>query len=140
MSTLGKDMARGCGRAMTIRVIATLIVVPLGCLLIFLPLYLVTSLDFPVWVMGFSAVMFLVLILGGGMGYVVFVMRRRRTMMDAAFASLGLEGGAYQDMVPPVSRHVTRAPGRRLSATWAVAGNRDRYAITDTLGRDRRAR
>ena len=96
MSTLGKDVARGCGRAMTIRVIAALIVVPLGCLLIFLPLYLVTSLDFPVWVLGFSAVMFLVLLFGGGTGYVVFVMRRRKSMLDAAFASLGLEGGAYQ--------------------------------------------
>lgn len=96
MSTVGKDIARGCGRAMVFRVIAALVVVPLGCLLIFLPLYLVTSLDFPVWVLGFSAVAFLVLILGGGTGYVVFVMHRRTTMLDAAFASLGLEGGAYQ--------------------------------------------
>ena len=96
MSVIGKDVARGCGRAMTFRVISTLTVVPLGCLLIFFPLYLVTSLDFPVWVLGFSAVMFLVLIFGGGMGYVVFVMRRRTSMLDAAFASLGLEGGAYQ--------------------------------------------
>ena len=96
MSTIGKDIAGGCGRAMVIRVVAILIVVPLGCLLIFGPMYLVTSLGMPTWILIASSVLFLVLIFGGGAGYVAFVLHRRKAMLDAAFAALGLEGGVYQ--------------------------------------------
>lgn len=96
MSTIGKDIAGGCGRAVVIRVIAILIVVPLGCLLIFGPMYMVTSLGMPTWILIASSVLFLVLLFGGGAGYVAFVLHRRKTMLDAAFATLGLEGGVYQ--------------------------------------------
>ncbi len=95
MSTVGKDMARGCGRAMIIRVIAIAIGFPLGCALVVTPLWLVTTFDLPPWLLLVSAGLFLLLMFGGAGAAFGIVLYRRKQMLDAAFCPLGLEGKAY---------------------------------------------
>jgi hypothetical protein len=96
MGTLLKDYSRGCGRSVVIRLLATLIVIPLGCAFIFVPMWLVTSLDMPIWILIVSSFLFLVIIFGGGAAYVAWTLYQRKQKLDAAFAPLGLEGTSYQ--------------------------------------------
>jgi len=95
MSTIARDITKGCGRALTIRIIAALIVIPLGCALILVPLYLVTTFDLSPWILAVSAGLFLVVLLGGGAAYMGIVLHQRKRIMDAAFTPLGLEGQVY---------------------------------------------
>jgi hypothetical protein len=96
VSTLAKDYARGCGRSMVIRLVAILIVIPLACAFIFVPLWLVTALEMPIWILIISSFLFLVILFGGGTAYVWYVLYQRKQNLDPAFVSLGLEGSAYQ--------------------------------------------
>jgi len=96
VSTLAKDYARGCGRSLVIRLVAALIVIPLACVLIFVPLWLVTSLDMPIWILVISSTLFLAILFGGGGIYAWWTIYQRTQKLDAAFAPLGLEGSAYQ--------------------------------------------
>ena len=95
MSTIGKDLARGCGRAAIIRVIAVTIGLPLGCILVWVPLWLITTFGGQVWVIAVSAGLFLVIVFGGGFGFMLLVVLRRKTKLDDVFEPLGLTGGAY---------------------------------------------
>jgi hypothetical protein len=81
---------------MVIRVVAVAIVVPLACLFIFVPLTLVGRFEASPWVLAVSAGLLMVLLFGGCAAYVGIVLYRRKTKLDAIFAPLGLEGGAYQ--------------------------------------------
>lgn len=96
MSTLATDYARGCGRSLVIRLVAILIVVPLACVFIFVPLWLVTSLEMPIWILVISSFLFLAILFGGGGIYVWWTVSQRAHKLDAAFVPLGLEGSAYQ--------------------------------------------
>ncbi len=95
MATIFEDMSRGCGSALVIRIIAVLIVVPLACGLICIPMWAFSNLDLSPWVMIIPAALFLLLLFGGGAAYMGIVLYRRKQMLDAAFATLGLEGKAY---------------------------------------------
>ena len=71
MSTLAKDYVRGCGRAMVIRIIAVAVVVPLGCVTVLIPLWLVNSLGLDNWVLIVGAAAYLLILFGGGAAYAV---------------------------------------------------------------------
>jgi hypothetical protein len=73
-----------------------LIVAPLFCLLIVLPLGLVTQGGWnPLW-LALPAGFFLFLLLGGGLGGLIWVVARRRKHLDAICLPLGLIGQPYQ--------------------------------------------
>ena len=63
MGTILKDYSRGCGRSLVIRLLAVLIVVPLGCVFIFVPLWLVTSLEMSIWILVISSFFFLAILI-----------------------------------------------------------------------------
>ena len=96
MSTIFKDYSTGCARSLVIRGISVLIVVPLACVFIFVPLWLVASLDMSIWVLIISSGLFLAILFGGGALYVGIVLSRRKRDLDAIFTPLGLTGSPYQ--------------------------------------------
>jgi hypothetical protein len=95
MSKLLRAWSLAYGRAIIIALIATGIVLPLGCLFVFLPLWLVTEFDASIWVLIISASLYVLILNGGALAYLVWVLRRRKRRLDAAFAPLGLEGERY---------------------------------------------
>jgi len=96
MSELVRGAQRGCLRALSIRVLAILVVVPLGCLLILLPAYLVMQMDLSIWVLVISSALYLLILFGGGGGLLAFTVYRRSRHLDALFTPLGLHGSLYQ--------------------------------------------
>jgi hypothetical protein len=85
----------GCLRSVFVQVIAVLIVVPLACVLIFIPLTLVNQSDLSIWWLIVPAGLFLLILVGGGIGGLVLVLSRRTRQLDALFAPLGLVGSLY---------------------------------------------
>jgi hypothetical protein len=85
----------GCTRSLLIQVIAVLIVVPLVCVLVFLPLTLVGRSDLSIWWLIIPVSLFLLISLGGGIGTLVLVLSRRTRQTDALFTPLGLVGSPY---------------------------------------------
>jgi hypothetical protein len=96
MPTLLKDWYRGCGRSMIVRLASVLIVVPLACALIFVPLWLVTSRGMSIWWLIGASLVFLAILFGGGAAGAGWVFYRRRREWDALFTPLGLTGKLYQ--------------------------------------------
>jgi hypothetical protein len=96
MSVLAKDLARGYGRALVIRVIAIVIGLPLGCVYVFAPIWLLFSFDFQIWTLAVVAVLWLGPMLVGGVVYPIGVALCRKASLDALFVPLGLKGMAYQ--------------------------------------------
>lgn len=96
MSTLATDLARGCGRATVIRVIATVIGIPVGCVYVFVPLWIMSHYDFQPGVIAVAAVMYLVPIFVTAVGVPVGAALRRKARLDALFVPLGLVGSTYQ--------------------------------------------
>ena len=70
MSTIGKDVAGGCGRAVVIRAIATVIGVPLACVLVSIPLVLASVFDADPWVLVAAGGLSLLFLLGGAAVFV----------------------------------------------------------------------
>lgn len=96
MSKFVQEAGAGCGRGIVIQLAAVLIVVPLFCLLICLPLGLFNQLDLdPLW-LALPGGLFLLLLLGGGFGFMFWVVARRRKQLDGLCTPLGLTGGLYQ--------------------------------------------
>ena len=96
MSKFVREAGAGCGRSVVIRLAAVLIAVPLFCLLIVVPLGLVARLGLnPLW-LALPAGLYLLLILGGGLGGLAWVVARRRKQLDELCAPLGLTGSLYQ--------------------------------------------
>lgn len=96
MSKFVKEAGAGCGRGALIQLIAAAIVIPLFCLLIVVPLGLVTRAGWdPLW-LALPAGLFLLLLLGGGLGGLAWVVARRRKYLDAICTPLGLTGSLYQ--------------------------------------------
>jgi hypothetical protein len=75
--------------------IATAIVLPLGCLFVFVPLWLVNRADLSIWVLIVSASLYVVILNGGVFGIAAYVLYRRRRRLDAVFSPLGLDGRRY---------------------------------------------
>jgi hypothetical protein len=96
MSNLAKDIARGYGRALVIRVIATAIGLPLGCIYVFAPLWLLFTFDFQIWALAVAAVLWLGPMLVGGVVFPAGVVLQRKAKLDGLFVPLGLTGRAYQ--------------------------------------------
>jgi hypothetical protein len=96
LSTLTQDLARGCGRSLVIRVIATVIGLPLACILIFVPLWLLMQFDFQPWTLVVVALMWLVPMFLGIVVFPLGVVLQRKANFDALFQPLGLSGRAYQ--------------------------------------------
>ena len=85
----------GCLRSVFIQVIAVLIVVPLACVLIFIPLTLVSRSNLSIWWLIVPAGLFLLILVGGGIAALVLALSRRTRQLDALFAPLGLAGSPY---------------------------------------------
>ena len=96
MSTMFQEYGRGCGRSMVIQLIAVAIVIPLACVLIFIPLGFVGQGGQSIWFLIIPASLFLFILFGGGLAFVVVVMYRRIRELDALFTPLGLTGSLYQ--------------------------------------------
>jgi hypothetical protein len=96
MSEFVRGAQRGCLRSLSIRLLSVLIVVPLACLFVFLPLILVTRFEMSVWVLLISSALFLLIIFGGGGGWAALTIYRRARQLDALFVPLGLSGSPYQ--------------------------------------------
>lgn len=95
MSTIGGDYARGCQRAVVIRIISLLVGVPLILLCAILPTALVIRNELPTWTLALSLGLFLIVLFAGSALYVWIVLSNRRKRFDAAFTPLGLTGQAY---------------------------------------------
>lgn len=95
MSKLLKAWSLAYGRAFVIVLIAAAIVLPLGCLLVLIPLWLVTELEADIWVLILPASLYVLILNGGALGYLALVLRRRKRRLDAAFNPLGLTGQRY---------------------------------------------
>ncbi len=91
LSAVSKDYARG----LVITLIAVLIVVPLTCLLVFVPLGLVTRSNANIWWLIVPVGLYLLIMLGGGWGAIGWSFYRRKRWLDAVFTPLGLTGSTY---------------------------------------------
>ncbi|MCJ7551375.1 MAG: hypothetical protein MUQ30_17025 [Anaerolineae bacterium] len=96
MSTMGKDLARGCGRSAVVQVIAWVIGLPLGCLIVGGNLWVVnTFYDRPL-IIGMVLAASLIIVFGGSISAILVSVVRRKVQFDAAFEPLGLGGEVYQ--------------------------------------------
>ena len=96
MSTMGKDLLRGCGRSAVIQVIAWVIGIPIACLMIGAIVWVVnTFYDNPL-VIALAVAIPLILISGGSIGVLLFAVLRRKAQLDAVFDPLGFTGDVYQ--------------------------------------------
>ena len=95
MSTILRETRMGCLRSLAIQAIAALIVVPLSCVLIFIPLALVSRSDLSIWWLIIPAGLFLLVVLAGGPGMLALVLSRRTRQLDALFTPIGLAGSPY---------------------------------------------
>ena len=91
LSAVSKDYAR----SLVITLISVLVVVPLSCLLIFVPLGIVTRSNASIWWLIVPAGLFLLIMIGGGWGALGLSLYRRKRWLDNVFNPLGLTGSAY---------------------------------------------
>jgi hypothetical protein len=96
MSVVVREGSKGCLRSVLIQLIAIVVVLPLGCLLVGVPFWLVTEYDLNIVWMIIPALLFLFILFGGGFGGLAFVIMRRRRRLDSVAVPLGLEGSRYQ--------------------------------------------
>ena len=96
MSDVVKDIGRGFVRSSVIWLVSAGFVVILSCVCIFLPLWLVTSQEMPIWILILSLVLYMGTLFVGAGGIVYTIYNRRKRMLDMAFQPLGLEGKVYQ--------------------------------------------
>jgi len=95
VSKLLKAWSLAYGRAFVLALLALAIVLPLGCAFVFIPLWLVTELDASIWVLIVSASLYVLILNGGVVVAAIWILRRRKRRLDAAFEPLGLEGERY---------------------------------------------
>lgn len=94
--TILKNVTAGIRRSMVYFVVSVLIVVPLGIVCVFIPLFLVLRSDLSIWYLIIPATLFFFILNGGGMAFVVLTLVRRARKLDEVFTPLGLEGKRYQ--------------------------------------------
>lgn len=82
-------------RSILVSLLSVLIVIPLTCVFIFIPLWLVNQFDFSIWVLIGSAGLFLLVLFGGGFGALAWTFYRRKRWLDSLFIPWGLAGSAY---------------------------------------------
>ncbi len=106
MSKLVGELFRSGSRGLLIWLVSVAIVVPLGCLLIFLPLAIGSRIQdrtAALLVMTVPPVLFFLIVVGGGFGFLFWTIRRRAAQLDAAFVPLGLAG--HREMLTMRSYH-----------------------------------
>ncbi|MCP4539144.1 MAG: hypothetical protein GY832_18565 [Chloroflexi bacterium] len=91
LSAISKDYAR----SFVITLISVLVVVPLTCLLIFVPLGIVTRSNASIWWLIVPAGLFLLITIGGAWGTLGLSLYRRKRWLDTVFVPLGLTGSTY---------------------------------------------
>lgn len=96
MPKLVKEVGRGYMRGSVIWLISAAIIFPLTCVLICLPLWLVTRQDVSIWILILSGGLFLLLLFGSIPVVLYSAYRKRKKWLDAIFLPLGLEGSVYQ--------------------------------------------
>jgi hypothetical protein len=112
LSRFAREAGTGCARAATIRIVAVIVVVPLFCILILLPLGLAIQTEVhPGW-LAVPAGLFLLLLFGGGFGALAWILARRRKHLDAVCTPLGLRGSLYQMFF---RQYHGEAAGRRVA-------------------------
>ena len=95
MKEIGKGIGRSYMRSWIIMAISTVIVVPLFCVCIILPLGMYGQSDENLWMMILGPILFFLILNVGGIGGMIFITKRRNNRMDAIFAPMGLTGSAY---------------------------------------------
>jgi len=115
MFKLLKAWSLAYGRSVIIALIATAIVLPLGCLFVFVPLWLVTRANLSIWVLIVSASLYVLILNGGVFGTAAYVLHRRKRRLDAIFTPLGLAGERY--LLTGRQYHGT-VEGRQVSARF----------------------
>jgi len=95
MSKLTRAWSLAYARSAVVALMASAVVLPLGCLCVFVPLWLVTRADVSIWVLILSASLYVVILNGGTFAALLWILRRRKRRLDAAFLPLGLEGERY---------------------------------------------
>ena len=95
MSKFFRAVSQDYARSMVTGLIATLIVVPLTCVLIFVPLWLVGRFDADLWVLIVAGALYLLIMIGGVWGAFGWTLLRRKRWLDSVFTPLGLEGRGY---------------------------------------------
>ena len=91
LQAISKDYARG----LVITLISVLVVVPLSCVLVFIPLGVVTRSNASIWWLIVPVGLFLLIMLGGGWGAIGWSFYRRKRWLDSVFTPLGLTGSTY---------------------------------------------
>lgn len=89
--------AQDFARRQIIGCLATLITLPLFCVCIFIPLSIAnsSSSDAALIPLIVGSLLFLAVLIGGSVGFVFFVLRRRGHQLDEVFAPLGMTGRSY---------------------------------------------
>lgn len=95
MSKFLRAVSKDYMRSVVISLASAAIVVPLGCVLVFVPIWLVTTFDTSIWVLIVPLVLYVLILFGGGFGALALVFYRRKRWLDAVFIPLGLTGSAY---------------------------------------------
>jgi len=90
-----KAISKDYLRSLVVSLIAVVIVVPLFCVCIIIPLGLVNQPNTSIWVLIVPAVGFLATLLGGGLGFFALSLYRRKHWLDGIFTPLGLQGSLY---------------------------------------------
>jgi len=96
MSKLLKEVGRGYARGGVVLAISTVIMFSLFCVLICLPLWLVTRQDAPMWILILSGGILLLLLFGSIPVVLIGAYQSRKKRLDEIFLPLGLEGSRYQ--------------------------------------------
>jgi hypothetical protein len=115
MSKLLKAWSLGYVRSYVLGLIAPAIVLPLGCVCVLIPLWLVTESDASIWVLIISSSLYFLILVGGGLGVAGWVLHRRKRRLDTAFTPLGLVGKRY--LLTGRQYHGT-VEGRQVSARF----------------------
>ncbi len=95
MSTIGKDIARGYGRAFVTQIIAVIIGLPLGCVLVGVALLLANLLADSPWLLAGAVAVLLLIFFSCVAAAVAIPVYLRKRRLDAIFEPLGLTGSAY---------------------------------------------
>jgi len=90
-----KAVSGDYARSMLIGLLSTLIVVPLTCVLVFIPMGIVTRYDASIWVLIVPAALYLLILFGGGFGALAWALHRRKRWLDSLFTPWGLTGSRY---------------------------------------------
>ncbi len=96
--SVAKSAGRGLLGSLLIYIVAAIVVGCLGCLLIIIPMQLFNSGDYPAWAMIVPAVLFMLVLFGGGAVLIFGTLAARKRRLNAVFGPYGLTGSSYNLM------------------------------------------